>query len=142
MIEISYKKILKFSPKNIYDIVADIESYSQFIPGCFSSKIISKEGSIIEAKLGVKYLIMSGVFISRVTFDPRKLSIVSEGINGPFNSVFTKWSFDRNDNGVLVKVSINLDLSNKVFELLLKKNLEKVFSQVVVSFEERADILY
>jgi ribosome-associated toxin RatA of RatAB toxin-antitoxin module len=39
-------------------------------------------------------------------------------------------------------VSINLDLSNKVFELLLKKNLEKVFSQVVVSFEERADILY
>ena len=85
---------------------------------------------------------MSGEFTSRVTFDPRKLSIVSEGINGPFNSVFTKWSFDQNDNGVLVNVSINLDLSNKVFELLLKKNLEKVFSQVVVSFEERADILY
>jgi ribosome-associated toxin RatA of RatAB toxin-antitoxin module len=42
----------------------------------------------------------------------------------------------------LVKIDISLDLENKFFETLLKKNIKKIISKVVVSFEERADILY
>ena len=72
----------------------------------------------------------------------KKLTIISEGIEGPFNSILTKWSFDEADNGVLVNVNISLDLKNKIFEKILKRNIKKIISQVVTSFEERADILY
>jgi ribosome-associated toxin RatA of RatAB toxin-antitoxin module len=85
---------------------------------------------------------MSGKFKSRVTLDPKKLTIISEGIEGPFSSIFTKWSFDEVDEGVLVNINIALDLNNKIFESILKKNIKKIISKVVVSFEERADILY
>ena len=85
---------------------------------------------------------MSGDFKSRVTLDSKKLTIISEGIEGPFNSILTKWSFDEADNGVLVNVNISLDLKNKIFEKILKRNIKKIISQVVTSFEERADILY
>ena len=142
MIDINYKKNLNYSPINIYEIVSDIDFYSQFIPGCVSSEIISREGNIIEAILELKYLVMSGKFKSRVTLDPKKLTIISEGIEGPFSSIFTKWSFDEVDEGVLVNINIALDLNNKIFESILKKNIKKIISKVVVSFEERADILY
>lgn len=142
MIDISYKKTLNYSPKNIYEIVSDVDFYSQFIPGCVSSEIISREGNIIEAILELKYLVMSGKFKSRVTLDPKKLTIISEGIEGPFSSILTKWSFNEVDEGVLVNINIALDLNNKIFESILKKNIKKIISKVVVSFEERADILY
>ena len=142
MIDINYKKILNHSPINIYEIVSDIDFYSQFIPGCISSEIISRKGNAIEAILGLKYLVMSGNFKSRVTLDPKKLTIISEGIEGPFNSVLTKWSFDEADDGVLVNINLSLDLNNKIFESILKRNLKKIISQVVLSFEERANILY
>ena len=142
MIDISYKKTLNYSPKNIYEIVSDVDFYSQFIPGCVSSDIISREGNVIEAILELKYLVMSGKFKSRVTLDPKKLTIISEGIEGPFSSILTKWSFNEVDEGVLVNINIALDLNNKIFESILKKNIKKIISKVVVSFEERADILY
>lgn len=142
MIDISYKKTLNYSPKNIYEIVSDVDFYSQFIPGCLSSDIISREGNVIEAILELKYLVMSGKFKSRVTLDPKKLTIISEGIEGPFSSILTKWSFNEVDEGVLVNINIVLDLNNKIFESILKKNIKKIISKVVVSFEERADILY
>lgn len=142
MIDINYKKNLNHSPINIYEIVSDINFYSQFIPGCTSSEIISRKGNEVEAILGLKYLVMSGDFKSRVTLDSKKLTIISEGIEGPFNSILTKWSFDEADNGVLVNVNISLDLKNKMFEKILKRNIKKIISQVVISFEERADILY
>lgn len=142
MIDINYKKNLNHSPINIYEIVSDIDFYSQFIPGCTSSEIISRKGNEVEAILGLKYLVMSGDFKSRVTLDSKKLTIISEGIEGPFNSILTKWSFDEADNGVLVNVNISLDLKNKIFEKILKRNIKKIISQVVTSFEERADILY
>ncbi len=142
MIDINYKKNLNYSPINIYEIVSDIDFYSQFIPGCTSSEIISRKGNEVEAILGLKYLVMSGDFKSRVTLDSKKLTIISEGIEGPFNSILTKWSFDEADNGVLVNVNISLDLKNKIFEKILKRNIKKIISQVVISFEERADILY
>lgn len=142
MIDINYKKNLNHSPINIYEIVSDINFYSQFIPGCTSSEIISRKGNEVEAILGLKYLVMSGDFKSRVTLDSKKLTIISEGIEGPFNSILTKWSFDEADNGVLVNVNISLDLKNKIFEKILKRNIKKIISQVVTSFEERADILY
>ena len=142
MIDINYKKNLNYSPINIYEIVSDINFYSQFIPGCTSSEIISRKGNEVEAILGLKYLVMSGDFKSRVTLDSKKLTIISEGIEGPFNSILTKWSFDEADNGVLVNVNISLDLKNKMFEKILKRNIKKIISQVVISFEERADILY
>lgn len=142
MIDINYKKNLNHSPISIYEIVSDIDFYSQFIPGCISSEIISRKGNEVEAILGLKYLVMSGDFKSRVTLDSKKLTIISEGIEGPFNSILTKWSFDKADNGVLVNVNISLDLKNKIFEEILKRNIKKIISQVVISFEERADILY
>jgi|TARA_B100001142_G_scaffold312280_1_gene347519 coenzyme Q-binding protein COQ10 len=142
LIDISYKKTLNYSPKNIYEIVSNVDFYSQFIPGCVSSEIISREGNVIEAILELKYLVMSGKFKSRVTLDPKKLTIISEGIEGPFSSILTKWSFNEVDEGVLVNINIALDLNNKIFESILKKNIKKIISKVVVSFEERADILY
>jgi len=142
LIDINYKKNLNYSPINIYEIVSDIDFYSQFIPGCTSSEIISRKGNEVEAILGLKYLVMSGDFKSRVTLDSKKLTIISEGIEGPFNSILTKWSFNEADNGVLVNVNISLDLKNKIFEKILKRNIKKIISQVVTSFEERADILY
>ena len=142
MIDISYKKTLNYSPKNIYEIVSNVDFYSQFIPGCVSSEIISREGNVIEAILELKYLVMSGKFKSRVTLDPKKLTIISEGIEGPFSSILTKWSFNEVDEGVLVNINIALDLNNKIFESILKKNIKKIISKVVVSFEERGDILY
>ena len=66
MIDVEHKKFLEFPSELLFDVMSDGESYSKFIPGCNSSKIISGSGDKFIAKLSLQYLLMSGVFISEV----------------------------------------------------------------------------
>ena len=142
MIDVQHKKYLEFPSEFLYDVMRDVNSYSKFIPGCNFSKIISGSSEKFIAKLNLKYLLMSGEFISEVSCDKKKLTIISRGIDGPFHSLMNKWQFKKKGDGSIVKLNITIDLENKIFEKILKKNIDKILLQIIHSFEKRIDLIY
>ena len=142
MIDVEHKKYLEFPSEFLYDVMRDVNSYSKFIPGCNFSKIISGSDEKFIAKLNLKYLLMSGEFISEVTCDKKKLIIISRGVEGPFHSLMNKWQFKKKDHGSIFKLNIRIDLENKIFEKILKKNIDKILLQIIHSFEKRIDLIY
>ena len=135
MIDVEHKKFLEFPSEFLFDVMSDVESYSKFIPGCNSSKIISGSDDKFIAKLSLQYLLMSGEFISEV-------HCISKGIEGPFHSLINKWQFKKDGNGSIVMLNISIDLENQIFEKILKRNINKILSQIILSFEERIDLIY
>ena len=85
---------------------------------------------------------MSGEFTSEVNCDREKLTIISNGIDGPFHSLVNKWYFKKEGTGSSIKLHIMIDLENKIFERILQKNINKILSQIILSFEERIDLIY
>ena len=142
MIDVEHKKYLEFPSEFLYDVMRDVNSYSKFIPGCIFSKVISGTNEKFIAKLNLKYLLMSGEFISEVSCDKKKLIIISRGIDGPFHSLMNKWQFKKKGDGSIVKLNITIDLENKIFEKILKKNIDKILLQIIHSFEKRIDLIY
>ena len=53
-----------------------------------------------------------------------------------------KWQFKKKGDGSIVKLNITIDLENKIFEKILKKNIDKIFLQIIHSFEKRIDLIY
>tara|TARA_S200000501_G_scaffold271322_1_gene255081 strand:- start:3112 stop:3540 length:429 start_codon:yes stop_codon:yes gene_type:complete len=142
LIDVEHKKFLEFPSEFLFDIMSDVESYSKFIPGCNSSKIISGNYDKFIAKLSLQYLLMSGEFISEVHCNRKNLTIISRGIEGPFHSLINKWQFKKDGNGSIVILNISIDLENQIFEKILKRNIDKILSQIILSFEERIDLIY
>ena len=142
MIDVEYKNFLNFPSEFLFDVIRDVDSYSKFIPGCNSSKILSGNDKKFIAKLKLKYLFMSGEFTSEVNCDREKLTIISNGIDGPFHSLINKWHFKKEGTGSAVKLNIVIDLENKIFEKILQKNINKILSQIILSFEERINLIY
>ena len=142
MIDVEHKKFLEFPSEFLFDVMSDVESYSKFIPGCNSSKIICCSDDKFIAKLSLQYLLMSGEFISEVQCNRQNLTIISKGIEGPFHSLINKWQFKNDGNGSIVILNISIDLENQIFEKILKRNIDKILSQIILSFEERIDLIY
>ena len=141
MISIEKKKHLNFCAKELYQFVADVESYSKFLPWCKSS-IIKKNGdSYFIAKLEMEYLLFSGSFDSKVTLFPEENKIHSLGIKGPFNFLETTWIFDEYDHGALVSINLEMDLKNKTLEKLLSSKIEMMIDKAIKYFEKNENSL-
>ena len=141
MINIEKKKNLNFCAKELYQFVADVESYSKFLPWCKSSVIKRNDKSYFIAKLEMEYLLFSGSFDSKVTLFPEENKIHSLGIKGPFNFLETTWVFDEYDHGTLVSINLEMDLKNKTLEQLLSSKIEIMIDKAIKYFEKNINSL-
>ena len=86
-----------FSPRQMYDLVADVEQYPQFLPLCEGLRVISRESrgetTVIVAAMDVGYKAIRETFTSRVTLDPVALTVHSALVDGPLRALENHWSF-------------------------------------------------
>ena len=133
------KKNLPYNAVNLFDIVIDIEKYSDFIPWCSKSKIISKKRNKIIADLVISYKFINETFRSYVDYDKKKLSIYINYTEGPLKSLITSWKFNKITNK---KTEVIFDIEIKfkfwVFNNLLKKFFSQIEKKMINAFEKRA----
>ncbi|GAA6212142.1 type II toxin-antitoxin system RatA family toxin [Hyphomicrobiales bacterium 4NK60-0047b] len=132
----------------MYDIVADVEKYPEFLELCEDLKILSKsdrseEGQqLLEADMTVGFKAIREVFRSKVTLDKTNNIITSENINGPFKYMKNKWRFvPVNETSTDIHFSIDYEFKNWMMEKLLGGMFDKAFRTYAKSFENRADTL-
>lgn len=133
---------LPYTPEQLFDLVADIEKYPEFLPWCLAARILSKSETEIVADLSVGYKFFREIFRSRVHLTP-KTRIDVEYLNGPFHSLSNHWSFIKSsDFGTNIEFFIDFQFRNSLFQSATQRVFESAFNQMLHSFEKRAQQLY
>ena len=142
MTRIEKTALVKFSAQQMFDLVNDIESYPQFLPWCSQSRIIKREGNIVEAELTISKGGFQKSFSTRNELDMGKQMTVSL-IDGPFSHLAGVWQFQplREDAS---KILFNLDfeLSGKLASLAFGAVFNQICNTMVSSFTQRAKVVY
>ncbi len=140
-------KIMNFSAKEIYDLVVDVENYSEFLPWCKSAHISKHiSPSNIQAELLINFKNIFERYTSDVVFLQKSATeyfVEAKAIKGPFKSLINQWKITEIDHK---KTQVEFFLEFEFNSILLTKMLGTIFSlatqKMMNSFENRALTLY
>jgi coenzyme Q-binding protein COQ10 len=138
---------VRHTPQQMFDLVADVERYPEFLPLCDSLRVMrrSQSGEGVEtlvASMGVGYKAIKESFTSRVTLDRTRLRILVEYVDGPFKYLENRWSFRATPTGCDVEFFISYEFKSFALGLLMGSVFDKAFRHFTEAFEERADLIY
>jgi len=141
-------RILPWSAQQMYDLVADVESYPQFLPWNSAARIRSRspgpDGSeVIEADLVISFKVFRERFGSRVTLFPAEKRIDTRYLDGPFSHLHSGWQFtDRPEGGCEVRFFVDFEFRNAILRRVIGVVFGEAMSRIVRAFEDRARALY
>jgi coenzyme Q-binding protein COQ10 len=135
------------SPSQMFDLVADVERYPEFVPLCESLRVRrrSQSGEGIEtlvADMSVGYKAIRESFTSRVTLDRARLRIDVEYVDGPFRYLENRWIFRSASSGSEIDFHISYEFRNFALGLLMGAMFDRAFRKFTTAFEERAGEIY
>lgn len=150
-------RVLPYSARQMYDLVADIDRYPEFLPWNSAARIRSRllrdDGAeVIEADLVISFKVFRERFGSRVVLWPTDtdgpLKIDTEYLDGPFKYMRSGWTFtdlpgtDPVQRGCRVDFNVDFEFKNAILQRLIGVVFGEAMSRVIRAFEERARKLY
>lgn len=147
MPQFSTKHRVRHAATNMFELVADVEKYPQFVPLCSALAVKSrteKNGtSILVADMTVAYKIVRETFTSRVTLDRPNLKILVEYLSGPFKRMQNRWTFHPiGEEACDVEFFINYEFRSRALAVLMGAMFDAAFRRFATAFEQRADEIY
>lgn len=144
----STKRRVRHTAPNMFDLVADVEKYPQFVPLCAGMRVKSRseksEGvTVLVAEMTVAYKLVRQTFTSRVTLDGPKLEILVEYLSGPFSRMQNRWTFTATaDDACEVTFFIDYEFKSRTLAMLMGAMFDTAFRKFSAAFEKRADVVY
>lgn len=135
-----------FTPRQMFDLVADVEKYPEFLPLCEGLSVRSRkrEGTcdIALATMDVGYKAIRESFTSQVTIDPVNLTVRADLVEGPFRQLENRWSFAEAPGGSDVRFHISYEFSSFMLQMLVGAVFDQAIRRYTEAFEERARAVY
>jgi coenzyme Q-binding protein COQ10 len=148
MPQFSSIRAVRHAAANMFDLVADVERYPEFVPLCRSLKVRKRtpgpEGiEVVVADMTVAYKLISETFTSRITLDRPNLRILVEYLEGPFSRMENRWSFrPAGAKSCSVEFFISYEFKSQMLGLLMGSMFDLAFRRFAAAFERRADEVY
>ena len=142
----SVTRTVSWPARAMFDLVADIESYPEFLPWCVGARIenLRRDGEreILDAELVLSFKAFRESYRSRVILDPDNLTIDVSNLEGFFRKLDSHWRFVPDGDGCEVRFFIDFEFKS----FLLRKTVGFAFNmamqRVIYAFEERARSLH
>ncbi len=134
-------RILPYTPEQVFDVVADVAKYPEFLPWIQAMRIKSHEDNVVVADMVVGFKMIREHFTSKVTLS-RPQAIHVEYVSGPLKYLRNDWRFEPAPGGTMVHFAVDFEFAAKIFEKLAGLFFSDAFRRMVASFEARARILY
>ena len=134
--------------EQMFDLVADVERYPEFVPLCQALKIRqrrknSDETETIVADMTVSFKLVKETFTSEVTLDKPNLKILVRYLRGPFASLENRWTFEpKGEEACDVGFFIAYEFKSKMLATLMGAMFDAAFTRFSAAFEKRADMIY
>ncbi|MDX8126645.1 type II toxin-antitoxin system RatA family toxin [Methylomonas sp. BW4-1] len=134
--------LVKFSAKQMFDLVDDIESYPKFLPWCSGSKILKREGNIVEGQIDIAKAGFHKSFTTRNKIDQGGRIQISL-LDGPFSSLEGFWSFmPLREDASKISLDLEFEISGMLANLAFGPVFNQICNTMVTSFTQRAKALY
>jgi coenzyme Q-binding protein COQ10 len=139
----SETRILPYTPEQIFDLVADVERYPEFLPWCVGARIREQRPDMILADLMIGFKMVREKFTSRVWLDRPGRRISIEYIDGPFKQLNNHWTFgNAPDGGCRIDFNLEFEFNSLILQKLIGVLFHEAVRRMVAAFENRARQLY
>lgn len=141
---------LPYKAAQIYDLVADVAHYPEFLPWNSAARIRSRKpvegGEVMEADLVISFKVFRERFGSRVTLLPGEGKILTEYLDGPFKYMRSTWSFrdvaEADGGGCEIEFFVDFEFRNAILQGIIGLVFNEAMMRIVRAFEDRAVALY
>lgn len=142
MHSINKEKIIPYLSEDMYNLVADIASYPEFVPYCNDSGIIISDKSEVTAFIELSFQGINKKLTTKNLLTPIA-KIEMNLVSGPVQNLVGIWQFiPINDNSTKIKLAVNYQFANPLYQSLATAVVDKVSEQILQSFIKRAKYLY
>jgi coenzyme Q-binding protein COQ10 len=158
MPQFSTRRRVRHSADDMFDLVADIERYPEFVPLCRAMRVIRRtqmaDREIVVAEMQVAYKLIQEKFTSRVTLIRGERTILVEYLDGPFRRMENRWTFrpaggegagaDQAADPPACEVAffISYEFRSRALGLLMGTVFDTAFRRFASAFESRADAVF
>lgn len=133
---------LPYTPEQLFDLVADVARYPEFLPWVAAVRVRSNNATEMVADLVVGFKAIRETFTSRVT-KQRPGRIVVDYLDGPLEYLKNDWTFRPDGSGAtLVDFTVDFAFRSRIFEALAGQVFDRALRKMIGAFEERAASLY
>ena len=157
MPQFSTRRRVKHAAADMFDLVADIERYPEFVPLCGAMRLRKRtqldDREVVIAEMTVAYKLIRESFTSRVTLDRARRTILVEYLDGPFSRMENRWVFRPVETGTgegagaaetacEVEFFISYEFRSRTLGLLMGAMFDAAFRRFASAFEHRADVVF
>lgn len=148
------QRLVNHSAQDMFDLVADVETYPEFLPLCTGLRIRKRQQDqqgreVLIADMSVGYKAIRETFTSKVTLDRSKKEILVEYVDGPFERLINRWTFsdeaepqEGKRTKSRVDFFIDYEFRNRMLGMLMGVMFDSAFRKFAEAFEQRADVKY
>ena len=149
----SETRVMPYTAQQMYDLVADVARYPEFLPWNSAARIRSRRPGpadatgavpeVMEADLVISFKLFRERFGSRVTLWPQHHQVDTEYLDGPFKYLKSYWKFrDREEGGCEVEFFVDFEFKNAILQGVIGIVFDEAMRRIVKAFETRAATLY
>ena len=135
------KRFLPYTPEQLFDLVADVGRYQDFLPWVAATRIREDSETEMVADLIVGFKALKETFTSRVK-KTRPSEIGIDYVEGPLKFLHNHWKFRPVPGGTEVDFCVDFAFRNRLFEALAGQMFDRALRRMINAFEERAAVLY
>ncbi len=136
------KRVLNYSPKQIFELVADVERYPQFLPWCLGTRITKREKDSLDADMLIGFRMFRERFGSHVELDQENSKIDVRYTHGPFRYLINQWRFLPHAEGCEVDFSVDFEFRSRLLQKIMGVVFTEAVHRMVRAFEARAREVY
>jgi coenzyme Q-binding protein COQ10 len=134
-------RFLPFSREQLFDLVADVGAYAEFLPWVVATRIKSKSATELVADMIVGFSMFREKFTSRVVLE-RPEHIHIDYLSGPLKFLYNDWRFEAADGGTNIDFHVDFAFRQSMMNTLAHNMFDEAFRRMVSAFERRAYELY
>jgi coenzyme Q-binding protein COQ10 len=136
------RRKLPYSAEQLFDLVADVERYPEFLPWCVGARIRERRDNVIVADLLIGFRMIRERFTSKVVLDrPRRIDVAYS--EGPFKYLDNHWIFlPQEDGGCIIDFHVDFEFRSRMLQKIIEVLFNEAVRRMVSAFEARARKLY
>ena len=138
----SEQRVIPFRPELIFDLVADVRRYPEFLPWCVGARIRQTSAELVVADVMIGYKLVRERFTSKVALDRVGCRIDVEYADGPFKHLSNYWIFKQHPDGCLVDFHVDFEFRSVLLQGIIVALFNEAIKRMVSAFESRAHALY
>jgi coenzyme Q-binding protein COQ10 len=134
--------IVPYTAEQMYDLVAGVERYPEFLPWCIGARILRRESNILYAELIIGWKVLRERFTSKVVLKP-PYAVEFDYTNGPLKYLHGDWRFTpAPQGGAIVEFQVDFEFKSKALSLVMGGVFTELVHRMVGAYEARANQLY